>query len=73
MQNGNITRNHKVRLRRVEEIVWEGAISSLRRFKDDVREVAEGFECGVSLEGFNAVENGDLIEAIEVVETARSL
>ena len=73
VQNGNITRNHKVRLRRVEEVVWEGAISSLRRFKDDVREVAEGFECGVSLEGFNAVENGDLIEAIEVVETARSL
>ena len=73
VQGGNITRNHKVRLRRAEEVVWDGSISSLRRFKDDVREVSEGFECGVSLEGFNAIENGDLIEAIEIVETARSL
>jgi translation initiation factor IF-2 len=73
VQGGNVTRNHKVRLRRAEEVVWDGTISSLRRFKDDVREVSEGFECGVSLEGFNAIENGDLIEAIEIVETARSL
>ena len=71
--NGNITRNHKVRLRRGEEVLFEGSIASLRRFKDDVREVAEGFECGVSLDGFNAIENGDLIEAIEIVETARTL
>lgn len=71
--SGKITRNHKVRLRRGEESIFEGSIASLRRFKDDVREVAEGFECGVSLEGFNAIENGDHIEAIEIVETARSL
>ena len=73
VQGGRVARSNKVRLRRGEEIVWEGQIASLRRFKDDVREVLEGFECGVSLEGHNDVHEGDLIEAIEVVETARTL
>jgi translation initiation factor IF-2 len=73
VRDGRITRSSKVRLRRDGEVVWEGQISSLRRFKDDVREVLEGFECGVSLEGRNDVIEGDLIEAVEVVETARTL
>ena len=73
VRDGKITRGNKVRLRRDGEIVWEGQISSLRRFKDDVREVLEGFECGVSLEGRNDVIEGDLIEAVEIVETARTL
>ena len=54
-------------------IVWEGTIASLRRFKDDVREVAEGFECGIGLEGYNDVKEGDVIEAFEVREVPRSL
>jgi translation initiation factor IF-2 len=53
--------------------VWEGKISSLRRFKDDVREVASGFECGIGLENFNDVKPGDVIEAFEVEEIARRL
>ncbi len=73
VRDGRITRSSKVRIRRDGEVVWEGQISSLRRFKDDVREVLEGFECGVSLEGRNDVIEGDLIEAVEVVETARTL
>jgi len=54
-------------------VVFKGEIASLRRFKDDVREVSEGFECGVGLAGFDAVQEGDLIQALEVVSTARSL
>ena len=73
VRDGKVMRNNKVRLRRDGEIVWEGQIASLRRFKDDVREVLEGFECGVSLEGRSDVIEGDLIEAIEIIETARSL
>ena len=73
VRDGKVTRSNKVRLRRDGEIVWEGQIASLRRFKDDVREVLEGFECGVALEGRNDVIEGDLIEAVEIVETARSL
>ncbi|MEE2656887.1 MAG: translation initiation factor IF-2 [Candidatus Latescibacterota bacterium] len=73
VQDGKIVRNNQVRLKREEEVLWKGAISSLRRFKDDVREVGEGFECGISLDGFDEVTEGDLIEAIEVVEIARSL
>ena len=73
VQDGRIARSSTVRLRREEEIVWEGRIGSLRRFKDDVREVLEGFECGISLEGHNDVREGDLIEAVDVVETVRTL
>jgi translation initiation factor IF-2 len=53
--------------------VYEGKISSLRRFKDDVREVASGLECGIGLENFNDVKAGDIIEAFEVEEIARRL
>jgi translation initiation factor IF-2 len=73
VREGKVMRNNKVRLRREGEVVWEGNISSLRRFKDDVREVLEGFECGISLEGRNDIIEGDLIEAVEIFETARTL
>jgi translation initiation factor IF-2 len=53
--------------------VWEGRIDTLRRFKDDVREVAEGFECGIGLENFQDIHEGDVIEDFEVREVARSL
>jgi translation initiation factor IF-2 len=48
-------------------------LSSLKRFKDDVREVKEGFECGIGVENFNDIKVGDIVEAFEVVETARTL
>lgn len=60
---GKIQRNSKARLLRDGVVVYEGAISSLRRFKDDVREVATGYECGITLEKFNDVKEGDVIEA----------
>ncbi len=71
--DGKITRNNRVRLVRDGIPVFEGNVASLRRFKDDVREVEEGYECGVSLENFNDVKVGDTIEAFVIVETQRTL
>ena len=70
---GTITRGAKARLVRDGVIVYDSRIGSLRRFKDDVREVAEGFECGIGLEGFQDVHEGDVIESYEVREIARTL
>ncbi len=71
--DGKITRNNRVRLVRDGIVVFEGSIASLRRFKDDVREVEEGYECGVSLENYNDLKVGDTIEAFVIVETQRTL
>ncbi len=71
--DGKIQRNNRVRLVRDGIVVFEGTIASLKRFKDDVREVEEGYECGVSLENFNDVKVGDNIEAFTIVETQRTL
>ena len=68
---GEIVRNARGRLVRQGVVVYEGRISSLRRFKDDVRNVAAGFECGIGLENFNDVKEGDVIEAYELKEVAR--
>ncbi len=73
VQNGRISRNNQVRVTRDGEAVFTGSIASLRRFKDDVREVNEGFECGIGIEGFNAIEEGDIIQALVMVETVRTL
>jgi translation initiation factor IF-2 len=70
---GKIVRNAKVRLVRGGIVVWDGKISSLKRFKDDVREVLEGFECGISLEGYNEVKEKDLLECYEVEEIKQKL
>ena len=69
---GQILRNSQARLVRDGVIVYTGRIGSLRRFKDDVREVAAGFECGIGLENFADVKEGDVIEAFEVREVART-
>ena len=53
-------------------VVYTGEVSSLRRFKDDVRNVASGFECGIGLSNFNDIKEGDVIEAFEVREVART-
>jgi translation initiation factor IF-2 len=71
--DGKIERDARARLVRDGVVVYEGKIGSLRRFKDDVREVAAGYECGISIEGYQDVKEGDLIEAFEVHEVARSI
>jgi translation initiation factor IF-2 len=71
VRTGVITRGSKVRFLRDGTIIWKGAIQSLRRFKDDVREVREGFECGLSLSDFQDLKQGDLIETYELRELAR--
>ena len=54
-------------------VVWTGKLDSLKRFKDDVREVKEGFECGLALAGYSDIQVGDQLEAFEVKEVARTL
>uniref|UniRef100_UPI000688958E translation initiation factor IF-2 n=1 Tax=Ilumatobacter nonamiensis TaxID=467093 RepID=UPI000688958E len=70
--SGVITRGSKVRFLREGTIIWKGAIASLRRFKDDAREVREGFECGVGLDDFQDLKPGDIIETYEDVEVERT-
>ncbi len=72
VRHGTITRGSKVRFLREGVVIWKGAISSLRRFKDDVREVHEGFECGVGLTDFQDLRPGDVIETYEEREVPRS-
>jgi translation initiation factor IF-2 len=69
--NGVITRNSKVRFLREGTIIWKGEIQSLRRFKDDVREVAAGFECGIGLSDFQDLKSGDVIETYDLREIPR--
>lgn len=73
LASGSISRNSMVRVLRDSVIIYEGQVGSLRRFKDDVREVQSGFECGIGVENFNDVKVGDVIEAYVLVETARTL
>ncbi len=73
LTRGSIRRNSQVRLIRDGVVVYEGRVGSLRRFKDDVAEVREGFECGIGLENFQDVKEGDVIEAFEVEEVARQI
>jgi translation initiation factor IF-2 len=70
---GLIRRGSKVRLLRDNVVIHEGELDSLKRFKDDVREVKAGFECGLSLKNFNDIKEGDQLEVFEVVEVARTL
>jgi translation initiation factor IF-2 len=70
--NGQITRGSKVRFLREGTIIWKGSIASLRRFKDDVREVATGFECGIGLTDFQDLKPGDIIETFEDREIPRT-
>ncbi|BCU52161.1 translation initiation factor IF-2 [Staphylococcus auricularis] len=68
---GKITRNAGVRVIRDGIVQYEGEINTLKRFKDDVKEVAQGYECGITLEKYNDVKEGDVIEAFELVEVER--
>jgi translation initiation factor IF-2 len=71
--DGVIRRGARLRLLRDDVVAYEGPLGSLKRFKDDVREVREGFECGIGVDGFSDIRQGDVIEAYEVEEVARSL
>ena len=70
---GTIHRKDRVRVKRGSEVVFEGEISALKRFKDDAKEVREGFECGISLKGFNNINKNDVIEAFIIEKIARRL
>ena len=69
--SGEVSRNNRVRVVRDGTVIYEGQIASLKRFKDDVRSVRAGFECGVGVENFNDVKEGDILEFFEVVEVPR--
>jgi translation initiation factor IF-2 len=71
--NGVITRGSKVRFLREGTIIWKGTITSLRRFKEDAREVAAGYECGIGLSDFQDLKEGDIIETFDEREIARTL
>jgi translation initiation factor IF-2 len=73
VEDGKILRNAGVRLLRNGVVIYTGKISSLRRFKDDMKEVAKGYECGIGLENFNDIKTGDAIEAFDTVEEAATL
>jgi translation initiation factor IF-2 len=71
--DGRITRNASVRLVRDHVVVYTGKVASLRRFKEDAREVQSGYECGIGLENYQDVKAGDVIEAFDVERVARRL
>ena len=73
VKEGKVHRNAMGRIKRNDEVLHEAHISSLRRFKDDVKEVQEGFECGIALEGFTKYEQGDIIEVFDVKSVKRKL
>ena len=71
--SGKILRNAHARLLRDDVVVWTGKLGSLRRFKDDVKEVNNGYECGIGLENYNDIKNGDVIEVYEIQEVKNKL
>ena len=71
VQEGKVVRNAEVRLVRDGIVIHEGKISSLKRFKDDVKEVAAGYECGIGIEAYNDIKEGDIIECFQMVEIER--
>ncbi|MFT4756643.1 MAG: translation initiation factor IF-2 [Vicingaceae bacterium] len=71
--DGKVNRNHKVRVIRDGIVVFSGFLGSLKRFKDDVKEVARGYECGLNIDKFNDIKEGDIIEAYEEVEVKQTL
>ncbi|MFZ5518461.1 MAG: translation initiation factor IF-2 [Candidatus Zhuqueibacterota bacterium] len=70
---GKVTRNDMIRLYREDKLTYEGKLNSLRRFKDDAREVAAGFECGIGLENFDDIKVGDVLETYEIIQVKRKL
>ena len=73
VKEGIISRNSKIRILRDSVVIHTGAISSLKRFKEEVKEVKTGYECGVMIENYSDIKINDIIETFEVIETARKL
>ena len=73
VKEGNISRNSKIRLLRDNVVIHTGTINSLKRFKEEVKEVKHGYECGVMIENYSDIKINDIIETFEVIETARKL
>ncbi|TLN23477.1 translation initiation factor IF-2, partial [bacterium] len=73
VKDGVVNRNAKLRVIRENVVINEGTLSSLKRFKDDVREVKEGLECGLSINGFQDIKVGDIIEFYEIEEVAQTM
>jgi translation initiation factor IF-2 len=71
--DGVLQRSAKMRLFRGKEMLWEGEVASLKRFKDDVKEVAQGYECGVGLQGYSKANVGDRLECYELKKIPRKL
>jgi len=71
--SGQVTRNCTFRLLRDNVVIYSGDVESVRRLKDDVKEVKEGFECGIKLRNYNDIKEGDQLEFFEVKEIARTL
>ena len=71
--DGKVTRNAKVRVLRDGVVIYTGQMGSLKRFKDDAREVASGYECGIGIDNFNDIKVGDVIEAFIMEEVEASL
>ena len=71
VQDGEITRDDQVRVVRQGTVIYEGRLGSLKRFKDDVKSVRSGYECGLSIDGFQDIKEGDVVEGFKVVEVAR--
>ena len=69
---GEINRDDQIRIVREGAVIFEGKVGSLRRFKDDVKSVRSGYECGISIEGYQDIKDGDFIEAYKTVEIARN-
>jgi translation initiation factor IF-2 len=73
VSTGKITRSEKIRLVRGDETLWTGRVAALKRFKDDVKEVEKGFECGITLDGYSELQEGDRLESFKIEELARTL
>ena len=73
VKEGKLTRNAKVRVIRDGIVIYTGTLGSLKRFKDDVKEVQSGYDCGLNIEGYNDIKVGDVIEAYQIVEIKRTL
>ena len=71
--DGKINRNDKVRLLRDDQVIWTGELASVRREKDEVKDVREGFECGLLLKNYNDIREDDIIEAFVINEVKRTL
>ncbi|MBO7584942.1 MAG: translation initiation factor IF-2, partial [Bacteroidales bacterium] len=73
VRDGKLTRAAKIRVIRDGIVVYTGVLGSLKRFKDDVKEVAAGFDCGLNIDGYNDIKIGDVIESYTIVEVKRKL